>query len=104
MNRFQKKCFIVSTGLHLLLALILIVGPAFLSSKNPADNAPILDLIDPGLIPTDGNTSGGGGPMVRPPTPQPPVIQQPVEPPAPPPQVQQPIQPPQPQPKADFVK
>src|SRR5947207_2527815 len=32
MNRFEKKCLIASLALHGLLCLILLVGPAFLSS------------------------------------------------------------------------
>ena len=33
MNRLAKKCLIASAGLHLLLFVILLVGPAFLSKK-----------------------------------------------------------------------
>src|SRR5437762_1389335 len=41
MNRLQKKCFIASTGFHLLLGLVLLVGTGFLSSrKRPADRPP----------------------------------------------------------------
>ncbi len=102
MNRFQKKCFIISAGLHLLLAVMLVVGSAFLSSRGKLDNAPLLDFISPDMIPTDGNASGGGGPMMHPPSAQPQVPQQPVEPPTPPPQVVQ--QPVAPQPKPEVVK
>ena len=45
MNRMQQKCFVASAGFHLLLVLILLVGPAFLSSKSKSDNSPILDVI-----------------------------------------------------------
>ena len=38
MNRLQKKCFIASAGMHLLLVLILIIGPAFLSSKSKIED------------------------------------------------------------------
>ena len=100
MNRFQKKCFIVSAGLHLLLAVMFVAGSAFLSSRDKADNAPILDFVSSDMIPTDGTASGGGGPMMHPPVPQQ-VPQQPV---APPPQVQQPVTPPQAQPKPEVVK
>ena len=47
-------------GLHLLLLLILLVGPAFLASKSKSDNSPILDVIPGKLI--DAAFSGGGNP------------------------------------------
>jgi TonB family protein len=109
MNRFQKKCFIISTALHLLLAVMVIVGSAFLSAGNNVDNSPILDFVSPDMIPTDGKVAGGGGPMMRPPSQQPQVPEQPVQPPAAPPQVQQPVvqpqsTPPKPQPRTEVVK
>jgi len=58
MNRLQKKCFIASAGVHGLLALILFVGPAFLTSKPKVDDSPILEFIP--LMTTDKNVSGGG--------------------------------------------
>jgi TonB family protein len=60
MNRLQKKCFIVSAGTHLLLAFILLVGPAFLSSKDKLENSPILDFIPVKTV--DALASGGGNP------------------------------------------
>jgi outer membrane biosynthesis protein TonB len=100
MNRFQKKCFITSMGVHLLLLVMFFVGSAFLSARNKGDDAPILDFVSPDMIASDGNFHGGGGPMMRPPTTQPPTVQQPVEPPAAPP----PVVAPQPQPKPEVVK
>lgn len=76
MNRLQQKCFVASTGVHLLLLLILLVGPAFLSSKSQSDNSPILDVVPGKLI--DAAFSGGGNPNGTPPPPAPPA------PPAPP--------------------
>jgi TonB family protein len=82
----QQKCFVASTGFHLLLVLILLVGPAFLSSKSKSDNSPILDVIPGKLI--DEAFSGSGNPLAKPP---PPDI------PAPPkPRVSQPPPPPEP--------
>src|SRR5262249_54581056 len=78
MNRLQQKCFLASTGVHLLLALILFVGPAFLSSPNRSDNSPILDIIPSKLI--DAPFSGGGNPNPKPP-PQSPATPSPVAPP-----------------------
>jgi TonB family protein len=76
MNRLQQKCFIASAGFHLLLGVILLVGPAFLSSKSQADNSPVLDVIPGKLI--DAALSGGGNPNAKPPPPAP------LTPPAPP--------------------
>ena len=88
MNRIQQKCFVASTGFHLLLVLILLVGPAFLSSKSKLDNLPIVDVIPGKTI--DDLFSGGGNPLAKPP---------PFAPPAPPePKVAQPTPPPE-QPK-----
>ena len=76
MNRLQQKCVIASAGIHSLLLLILLVGPAFLTSKSKSDNSPILDVIPANLI--DAAFSGGGNPNAKPPPPAPPA------PPAPP--------------------
>jgi TonB family protein len=70
MNRLQKKCFIASTGLHLLLALILLIGPGFLSSKNKADDLPVLDFIPITTIEKPFSNPGAGA-VQPPPAPQP---------------------------------
>lgn len=75
MNRTQKKCFIASAGLHLVLLLVLLIGPAFLSSNPKEDNLQVLDIVSPDLIATDANANGGGGPRMRPPSPTPEVPQ-----------------------------
>ena len=70
MNRLHKKCFIASTGVHLLLALILLVGPAFLSSKAKVEETQYLEFIPSRLV--DGPVHAGGGataPRVQTPTP-----------------------------------
>lgn len=103
MNRLQKKCVVASTGFHLLLLLILFIGPAFLSSPDKeAENRSLLDFIPVKTI--DEALSGGGNPNARPPEPAPQPQPQPTPPPVqqaqpPPRQVQQP-DPPKP-PKAD---
>ena len=83
MNRLQKKCAITAAGFHLLLLIILFIGPAFLSSKNKFDSMPVLEFVP--LVTTDEMISGGGNrnAALPPPVPQPPVIQppQPVPPP-----------------------
>jgi TonB family protein len=96
MNRLQKKCFIASTGLHGLLVLILVVGPA-LGSKSKMEEMPTLDFVPSKLI--DAAFSGGGNPNTRPPpvaTPTPPT-------PAPPREVAPPPDP-KPDPKPEIVK
>jgi TonB family protein len=50
MNRLQKKCFIATAGVHLLLAVILVVGPGFFAPKPKADDLPVLDVIPANLI------------------------------------------------------
>ncbi len=80
MDRLQKKCAILSAGLHLLLASILVIGPAFLSRRSKADDMPILDFIP--LKTVDAMVSGGGNPKAAlppaaPPAPAPPVAQTP---------------------------
>ena len=62
MNRLQKKCMLVSGGIHLLLAAMLIFGPAFLSSHN--ENAPPLLKFIPGAT-VEALMSGGGDNTVK---------------------------------------
>jgi len=89
MNRLQKKCFIATAGIHLLLLLILVVGPGFFAPKPKADNLQVLDVIPANLI--DAAFSSGvrnaqpppPAPMVMPPQPAPPPPQPAVTPPKP---------------------
>jgi colicin import membrane protein len=50
MSRLQKKCFIASTGVHLLLVVILFVGPGFLARPEKAENVPELSFIPAELV------------------------------------------------------
>ena len=61
MNRLQKKCMMASGGLHVLLVLILFLGPAFLPKKPEAPTVEVLEIlpVDPKM--TDGRTHGGSG-------------------------------------------
>jgi len=104
MNRLQKKCFIGATGLHLLLVVILLVGPAFFVADNKIDDSDVITFV-PDIL-TDEKFSNPGATAPRPapqpqPQPQPPQPQpQPiVEPPKPQPQPE-----PQPQPDPDPPK
>lgn len=96
MNRLQKKCVIGTLGIHLLLLVILIFGPAFFNPQPKADNLQVLDVIPANLV--DAAVSSG----VKNAQPPPPA---PLQPPAPP-QPQQQYTPPQPkivQPPAPTV-
>jgi TonB family protein len=81
MNRLQKKCVIATAGFHLLLLVILFVGPAFFWSREKPDDSPVLDMIPANLV--DAASTGvrnaqppppALAPMVQPapPTPTPP--------------------------------
>ena len=75
MNRLQKKCVLATTGFHLLLLLILFVGPAFFWTRPKPDDSPVLDIIPANLV--DSATRGAQSaqppvaPAVVPPQPQP---------------------------------
>ncbi len=100
MNRLQKKCVLVSAGFHLLLLVILLVGPAFVSSRNKRDDTPVLTFIP--MITTDAQVAGGGNPNAAPlaPAPVPPAPQPPVKPPPPRPQpIKEIVRPPEPSPE-----
>ncbi|HLH52529.1 MAG TPA: TonB C-terminal domain-containing protein [Verrucomicrobiae bacterium] len=92
MNRLQKKCFVASAGIHLLLGLILLIGPAFVTSSSKPDDLKELNFVPVKTV--DDLMSGGGNPKAQPaplvPMPQP----QPAA--APPPPQPQPV--PQPEP------
>jgi TonB family protein len=63
MNRLQKKCIIASTGVHLLLGIMLLVGPGFFSRNSKPDNTPVLEFV--AIATTDDNVSGGGDNTVK---------------------------------------
>ncbi len=58
MNRFQRKCFIASTGFHLALMLVLVVGPAFMSRNSKTPNVPLINFVPVKTV--DDAMSGGG--------------------------------------------
>jgi TonB family protein len=78
MNRLQKKCVIATAGFHLLLLVILFVGPAFFNSKPKVDDTQVLDVIPANLIDAAFNSGVKGAqpppptPIVTPPQPVPP--------------------------------
>jgi protein TonB len=87
MNRLQKKCVIATAAFHLLLLVILFVGPAFFYSKPKADDSQVLDVIPASLIDAALNSGvknaepPAPAPIVTPPQPKPaPPAPKPVEP------------------------
>ena len=67
MNRLQKKCAIATAGFHLLLLVILFVGPAFFWSREKQDDTPVLDMIPAILV--DSASTGVKDAQPPPPTP-----------------------------------
>lgn len=65
MNRLEKKCVIASAAMHGLLLVIVLVGPAFLSSRKNAMDMPLLDVIPSKLV--DAAFSNVGNPNAKPP-------------------------------------
>ncbi len=59
-NRLQKKCVIAATSFHLLLMLILLVGPAFFSPDSKREKTQEIDFVPAILI--DEALQGGGSP------------------------------------------
>jgi TonB family protein len=90
MNRLQKRCVIVTAGVHLLLIVILFVGPAFFYARPKADDIQVLEVIPANLV--DAPFSSGVANATPPPEPPPP----PVTPPQPPPPVPEKVERPQP--------
>jgi TonB family protein len=88
MNRLQKKCVIATAGFHLLLLVILFVGPAFFNPKPKADDSQVLDVIPANLIDAAFNS---GVKNATPPAPAPVVAPQPT-PSAPPPTLMQKVE------------
>ena len=87
MNRLQKKCLIATAGFHLLLLVVLLVGPGFFTAKPKMDDTQVLEVIPENLI--DAAFSSGvkavQPPPSTPPQPQPkPVVTLPTPTPEPP--------------------
>ncbi len=107
MSRLQKKCFIGATSMHVLLFVVLIVGPGFFSKDDAMDESDVLTFIP--LMATDSGRQGGGTPQppASNPTPTPPQPTAQPEKPAPePPQprVQEPVRQPDPPPSTEKTK
>lgn len=98
MSRLQKKCFIGATSVHLMLLVVLIIGPGFFS-KDTMDESDVLTFIP--LMATESGRAGGGAPP--PPNPAPPVVQPEVPTPTPT-RVQEPVRQPDPPPVREPVR
>ena len=99
MSKLHKKCFLASAGLHGLLFVVLLIGPAFLMSKTTEKNRmPTLDFIPSKLI---DDTLGRASAPKQKPIPTPPQKQQvkKVEPPKPKPPTKEPPSPKRTEPK-----
>jgi TonB family protein len=83
MNRMQKKCVIATAGFHLLLLVILLVGPAFFAPKPKVDDSQVLDVIPHNIL-DDALNSGVRGAQPPPPAPAPMVTPPPQPQPVPP--------------------
>jgi TonB family protein len=70
MNRLQKKCVIATAGFHLLLLLILFVGPAFFVEREKPDDSPVLEMIPANLV----DSASTGVRNAQPPPPAPAVV------------------------------
>ena len=70
MNRLQKKCVMATTGFHLLLLVILFVGPAFFWAREKPDDTPVLDMIPANLV----DAASTGVQNAQPPPPAPAVV------------------------------
>jgi TonB family protein len=71
MNRLQKKCVLASTGVHLLLLLLLLCS-GFIAPSPKAGDYHVLDIIPANLIDAPFNNAGAGATVAAPPPPLPP--------------------------------
>ena len=102
MNPLQKKCVIATAGFHLLLLVILFLGPGFFNRQPPPDSLPTLKIIPANAVEStlnSGSTASTPAPVT--PTPPTPVVTPPPEPtPTPPtPEPAKPVVTPEPAPQ-----
>jgi TonB family protein len=76
-NRLQRKCIVASVIVHGLLALTLLIGPAF-SKKRVEPQPAFIELITPATRVTDAPTRGASAPVVPPTKPPPAAESKPV--------------------------
>ena len=80
MDRLAKKCVIASGIMHGTLVLVLLVGPAFLSSNDKPDTTPILTIIPDIAIASGSAVMGAGNPNAGRSAPTPPPAPKPPDP------------------------
>lgn len=108
MNRIQSKCFAASAFTHAILFSVLVIAPGFITSHDPADALPPLEMLPPDLILTDEPFQGGGGnPSLKEPAKPlapPPAAPKQEAPPPPKAAVVEPAPPPEPAPRTKAAK
>jgi TonB family protein len=70
MNRLKVKCYGASVGVHLVLVLVLVVGPAFIVSEvkdEPRTEMQLITFVP--MMTTDRDAQGGGNRNAAPPPP-----------------------------------
>jgi TonB family protein len=81
MSRLQKKCFVGATGLHALLLLALLVGPAFFNQKEKPLDIPQItfepSILTDEMLSNPGGARPGGANQPQPPQPQQPAPESP---------------------------
>ena len=104
MNKLQKKCVLATAGLHLLLLVILFLGPGFFHRQIPPDTLPTLKVIPANAVDAALN-SGSTAATPAPVTPTPPApVATPLPEPTPTPPTPEPAKPvvtPEPAPQPD---
>jgi TonB family protein len=104
MNPLQKKCIIATAGFHLLLLVILFLGPGFFRQPSPPDALPVLKVIPLNAI--EAALTSGSAAVTPPPAAhqQPPQPPQPVTPTPPTPEPPKPVATPPVEPKPVEAK
>jgi len=100
MNPLQKKCVLATAGFHLLLLVILFLGPGFFTRQTPPDTLPTLKVIPANAVDAALN-SGSTAATPAPVTPTPPVTPPP-DPTPPTPEPAKPVVTPEPAPQPDV--
>jgi len=91
MNPLQKKCVIATASFHLLLLVILFLGPGFFRQAPKPDNLPVLKVIPLNAI--EAALTSGSAPATPAPAPPPPPTPAPPAPEPPQPVVTPPVEP-----------
>jgi len=106
MNPLQKKCILATAGFHLLLLVILFLGPGFFNRQPPPDTFPTLKLIPANAVDAalnSGSTAATPVPVTpTPPAPTTPPVTPPPDPTPTPPEPAKPVVTPDPTPQPEV--